>query len=424
MTKRVLIITYYWPPTGGSGVQRWVKFAKYLPQMGWQPVIYTPENPERLAVDESLLKEIPSCVEVLKTRIWEPYSLYRKLFRGGTEVNPVNSIKGGWKKRLAGWIRGNCFVPDPRVGWVKPSVRYLRKYLEEHPVDTIVTTGPPHSMHLIGRELHRQTGIRWIADFRDPWTEIFYFKHLTLSKRSERKHRCLEQSVLDEADAIVSVSPPVQDDFRKKTDTPVHLVTNGYDACDFPDTRDTSENRFFTVVHTGLFASDGNPLFLWDELARKCMKDPEFREKLRIRLIGKTDRQILDAVYDRRMGDNLENPGYLSHTETVRQQRSAGVLILPLRQEPEYGKVLPGKIFEYLAARRPVLGIGQKNGAAAWILKDCRAGEMLEWDDREGIRRFIEREWENFLSGKRERLTSDIQQYERRNLTKRLTEIL
>ena len=171
--KRLLIITYYWPPTGGSGVQRWVKFSKYLPEFGWQPVIYTPENPEQLAIDGSLLADIPDCAEVVKTRITEPYEIYRRLTGGkqGAEVNPVNAQHKNWKQRLSLWIRGNCFIPDPRIGWVRPSVRFLVKYLSEHPVDAVVTTGPPQSMHLIGRGLKRALGLHWIADFRDPWTE-------------------------------------------------------------------------------------------------------------------------------------------------------------------------------------------------------------------------------------------------------------
>ncbi|MBO5546110.1 MAG: glycosyltransferase [Bacteroidales bacterium] len=233
--KRLLIITYYWPPTGGSGVQRWVKFSKYLPEHGWQPVIYTPENPEQLARDESLLSDVPACAEVIKTRILEPYAVYRRLTGGkqGEEVNPVNAQKKNWKQRLSLWIRGNCFIPDPRIGWVRPSVRFLKKYLREHPVDAVVTTGPPHSVHLIGRGLKRALGVHWIADFRDPWTEMFYYKHLGLTAASDRRQHRLEQSVLDEADTVISVTPLVQKDFQAKTKTPVVLITNGFDEDDF-----------------------------------------------------------------------------------------------------------------------------------------------------------------------------------------------
>lgn len=424
--KRLLIITYYWPPTGGSGVQRWVKFSKYLPQYGWQPVIYTPENPERQTVDESLLKDIPECAEVIKTRIWEPYEIYRRLTgaKQNSEVNPLNSQKKTLKQKISLWIRGNLFVPDPRAGWVAPSVRYLCRYLREHPVDAVITTGPPQSMHLIGRGLKRALGVRWIADFRDPWTEMFYYKHLGLNRRSDRRHHQLEQSVLDEADAVISVSPPVRDDFQSKTSTPVELITNGFDEDDFarpqqvsgsPVAPDSPDDGAFRIVHTGLFAADGNPLNLWDVLSLKCKSDPEFRSRLQIRLAGKTDAAVIDSIKERGLGDNLVDLGYIPHRQTVAEQQNASILILPLRREPEYAKVLPGKIFEYLAARRPVLGIGQEDGAAAAILRDSGAGEMFGWDRTAELIEFME-------AG--HSAPAAVDRYSRRNLTLRLTELL
>ena len=417
MEKRLLIITYYWPPTGGSGVQRWVKFSKYLPQFGWQPVIYTPENPEQLARDESLLADIPACAEVIKTHITEPYAVYRRLTGGkpGEEVNPVNAQKKSWKKRLSLWIRGNCFIPDPRIGWVRPSVRYLKEYLREHPVDAVVTTGPPQSMHLIGRGLKRALGVRWIADFRDPWTEMFYYKHLGLTAASDRRQHRLEQSVLDEADAVISVTPLVQKDFQAKTRTPVVLITNGFDEDDFPELSAPDREIKFRLVHTGLFAADGNPLNLWDALARRCAADPAFRARLEIRLAGKVDAAVTDAIRARGLGDNLVELGYLPHDETVREQRAADILLLPLRQEPEYAKVLPGKIFEYLAARRPVLGIGQEDGAAAAVLRDAGAGEMFDWDKQDELLAFLDAEHPQ---------TTGIEKYTRRALTAQLIQIL
>ena len=440
--KRLLIITYYWPPTGGSGGQRWVKCSKYRPERGWQPVIYTPENPEQLARDESLLKDIPACAEVIKTHISEPYELYRRLTGGkaGQEVNPVNAQRKTWKQRLSLWIRGNCFIPDPRVGWVRPSVRFLKKYLREHPVDAVVTTGPPHSVHLIGLGLKKALGLRWIADFRDPWTEMFYYKHLGLSAAADRRHRRLEQAVLDGADKIISVSPPVAADFQARTKTPVVLITNGFDEADFrgeslasapgvqgfPGQKKWPEKSLDTpapqrqrteirLVHTGLFAADGNPLKLWDALAERCEADPDFRARLQIRLAGKVDAAITDAIRARGLGDNLVELGYLPHDETVREQREADILLLPLRREPEYAKVLPGKIFEYLAARRPVLGIGQEDGAAATVLRDAAAGEMFDWDKKEELLAFLDAAHPQ---------TAGIEKYTRRALTERLAEVL
>ncbi|MBO6169408.1 MAG: glycosyltransferase [Bacteroidales bacterium] len=427
--KKVLIITYYWPPTGGSGVQRWVKFTKYLGRYGWEPVIYTPKNPEQLAVDESLMAEVPSGVTVLKRRISEPYALYRRLFGGGTEgkgagVNPLNQQKKTFKQRLAVFLRGNLFVPDPRAGWVGPSVRYLKKYLQENPVDTIVTTGPPHSMHLIGQRLHKQTGVRWIADFRDPWTEMHYFKHMGLLPWTAAKHRRMEQRVLDEASAVIAVSAPVRDDFQARTSTPVYLITNGFDSDDFASFPHPLPRSTFSLVHTGLFASDGNPLRLWDVLSRKCSEDRSFKEQLRIRLAGKTDPEIIEALRMRGLADNVENLGYLPHFKTTDLQQSANVLLLPLRDEPEYAKALPGKIFEYLAARRPVLGIGQEGGAAAKLLGSTGSGVMYGWDRVEPLRNYIDSAWEKHLAGDDGPLQTDVSEFSREALTEKLSRLL
>ena len=382
--RRALIISYYWPPTGGSGVQRWVKFAKYLPSLGWQPVVYTPSNPEQLAVDESLLAEIPAEVEVLKQPIREPYAIYHKLMGRssgkGSGVNPINSQKKSWKQRLMLWIRSNFFVPDPRAGWVRPSVGFICRYLAEHPVDVIVTTGPPQSVHLIGRGLHRRLGVPWVADFRDPWTRMFYFENLPLLPWVRRRHFRLEQSVLDEATAIVSVTPRVQADFAARTSTPVHLITNGYDESDFAAELPVRNDGKFRVVHTGLFASDGNPLELWNALAGLCSESADFASRLEIRLAGKVDPEIVEAITEAGLGAQLRLLGYLPHPESVAELRQADIILLPLRHGPEYSKVYPGKIFECMAAGPSILGIGPVDSAAAELLRATGTGEMFDWD--------------------------------------------
>ena len=290
--RRLLVITYYWPPAGGSGVQRWVKFCKYLPQYGWQPVVFTPSNPDIQSWDGSLLGDIPSGTEVIRRPIREPYALYRRLVpqRDAAQVNPLSASNSSFAGRVFRALRGNLFIPDPRVSWVRPSVRFLKKYLAGHPVDAVVTTGPPHSMHLIGLGLKRATGVKWIADFRDPWTQMFYYKHLGLTEYADRRHHRLEKAVLDGADTVIAVSPPVRDDFAAMTSTPVELITNGFDEDDFRQV--IEPDGFFNITHTGLFAGDGNPETLWQVLSDKCRADGEFRRLLRIRLIGKTDKEI------------------------------------------------------------------------------------------------------------------------------------
>ena len=431
--KRVLIISYYWPPTGGSGVQRWVKFAKYLPSEGWQPVIYTPENPEQLAIDESLLEEIPSEVEVIKTHITEPYEVYKKLLRKSghskeaVEVNPVNAQNKSFLQKVAMWVRGNFFRPDPRCLWIKPSVKFLKKYLEEHPVDLIVSTGPPQSMHLIGRLLALETGLPWVADFRDPWTKIFYFKHLSMTRGTERCHKKMEKKVLDDASVVVAVSPLVQQEFQAMTQTPVELITNGFDECDFSEEKcyeaEGGADKEFCITHTGLFAADGNPTMLWEVLGEKCKSDEMFRKALKIKLIGKTDDSILAALREAGLQDAVEDMGYQPHTEAVVQQRRASLLILPLRKEPEYKAVLPGKLFEYLASWRPVLGIGQPDGAMSMILNTTKTGVVFDWEDKTSIARYIDFCWKKHLAGELTVEDADISQFTRRNLTHRMAQL-
>ncbi len=396
--KKVLIITYYWPPTGGSGVQRWVKFSKYLPQFGWQPIIYTPENPEMTSIDKTLEEDVPKEAIVIKRHITEFYSLYRKLTGKKNareqEVNPINNQKKTFKQKLMLFLRGNLFIPDPRVTWVSPSVRFLKKYLKEHPVDIIVSTGPPQSMHLIARRLAKSTGIPWVADFRDPWTKMFYFKHLCLSKWAERKHHRMEQQVLDDATVIVAVSPLVQDDFQIMTTTPVELITNGFDDDDFDQV--VEPDGYFNVTHTGLFASDGNPDVVWKALAEKCSQDSTFNDMLRIRLVGKTDKEIIASINAAGLGNHLVDLGYQDHNVAIREQKNASLLILPLRKEPEYKATLPGKLFEYIASGNPILGIGQTDGAMARIVNQTGTGVVFGWDDKDSVTSYINLCWKRF----------------------------
>lgn len=428
--KRALIITYYWPPAGGSGVQRWVKFAKYLPSEDWQPVIYTPSNPEAVATDRSLMDEIPKEAEVIRRHIFEPYGLYRNLVGrkdaaegGSDEVNPLNARKKSIAQKAAIFIRGNFFIPDPKCFWIIPSVNFLKKYLKRHPVDIIISTGPPHSMHLIAQKLSRATNLPWIADFRDPWTKMFYFKHLSLTPWAVRLHRHLEQKVLDRASAVVAVSPLVQEDFQKMTSSKVVLITNGYDEKDFDDAVVESDG-YFNITHTGLFAADGNPTLLWKILAEKCASDITFSKMLRIRLVGKTDSDIIRTVREAGLEPNLRDIGYQPHTVAVKEQKSASVLLLPLRKEPEYKAVLPGKLFEYLASGRPVLGIGQTDGAMSVIINKTGAGKVIDWEDSEGLSNFIDDCWERYRTNRLDIQSEEISGYSRRALTARMAELM
>jgi len=425
--KRVLVITYYWPPSGGSGVQRWVKFSKFFPQYGWQPVVYTPSNPSMPAVDRSLGNEIPPEVEVVRNVIHEPYEIYRKFIgkggsKGAQEVEPIHGGKMSFKKKVSVFIRGNFFIPDPRCWWIRPSVKFLTKYLKEHPVDAIISTGPPQSMHLIARKLSRKTGIPWVADFRDAWTKMFFYKHLMLTKRSDRKHHRLEKAVLDEATRVVSVSPRERNDFQAMTSNKVYLLTNGFDADDYKGTYERDDN--FNVVQTGLFADTGNSPALWKVLSDKCKADGEFSKVLRIRLVGKIDQAIIDSIKDAGLADNLMNFGYKDHTVAVREQRNASMLILPLRREPEYASALPGKLFEYLASRRPIIGLGQRDSAMATIVDETHSGKVFDWDDEAGMKDYVDECWEKFKSDSLDDNDYDISRFDRKRIAGEYVKLL
>lgn len=462
--NRVLIITYYWPPTAGSGVQRWLKMSKYLPQHGWQPVIYTPENPEAGMTDESLLRDIAPEVEVIKRPILEPYAVFNaltgnkgknsgKASAGSGAVNPINAV--GHKSplmRLSLWLRANVFVPDPRFLWIRPSVRFLKQYLSEHPVDAIVSTGPPHSMHLIARALHRSTGIPWTADFRDPWTRIFYFKHLPLTSCSRKRYAAMELSVLREADRVVAVTDNMIRDFigelEASTDHPgtgrnnpqtgkttatgdrpstvptgkFHVIENGYDEADFTGITPAELPEGFNLVHTGLFSAEGNPRKLWKVLAELCRDLPGFGRDLHLTFAGKTDPEILAAVQEAGLADRITDRGYVPHHEANRLQKAADLLLLPLREEPEATGILTGKYFEYLAAGRPIAAFGPHGSILERSLDATRTGRIFDWEEEVPLKEYLTALYTRTLTFSPD--PGAISAYTRRSLAGRYAEVL
>lgn len=431
--RRVLIITYYWPPSGGSGVQRWLKFVKYLREYGYEPIVYTPLNPELMAKDESLLKEIPEGVEIVKREITEPYNLY-KIFTGkkSSQVKPgfINnsgsgSGKGSVKEKISLFIRSNFFIPDPKALWISPSVSFLKKYLRQNRVDAIVSTGPPHSMHLIAKKVARATGIPWLADFRDPWTKMYNFKYLGHSAPVAALHKRLEKSVIQEADAVVTVTNTIAAELQDlNPKRRVEVITNGFDSADFP-VMDVVPDAKFTITYTGLFVSTQNPTVLWKTLGERVgAVKTGLAESLQIRLIGHIDSSVLEDIKKYGLESYLIKMDYMPHNEVIRMQRAATVLLLASGQEPESAGIMTGKFFEYLAAGRPIIGFGPKGGDMDIALEESRAGEMFDYEDYSGVTKWIDAQYALFTIGAAPVMEGDISKYSRRELTRKMAAVL
>ena len=420
--KKVLIITYYWPPSGGGGVQRWLKFTKYLPQFGWQPVVYSPENPEYPSIDHSLLKDIsPDLIHITRP-IFEPYNFYKK-FVGLKKNERINTGFLSERKKpkktenIAVWVRGNLFIPDARKFWIKPSIKYLSNYLKTNPVDLIVTTGPPHSMHLIGLGLKKKLGLKWIADFRDPWTKIDFYDELKLSSRADKKHHKLEQEVLNNADGIIGVGKGyIKNLLPIPKSTPVAIITNGYDHEDFEGlTKSKSED--FTICHFGSMNKTRNPIGLWEALSSLKDQKPSLLKNVKVKLYGTVDHIIMDSVESYGLSSMVEMVEYLPHDEMMKELLNSDLLLLMINRISQGGGLIPGKVFEYIGSGNPILGIGPIDSHVAEVLEESKSGKMIDWEDSKGIEAFLL----EHLDSKAERPENEEKlKYSRKYLTEKL----
>ena len=418
--KKVLIITYYWPPSGGGGVMRWLKMSKFLPELGWQPIIYTPENPDPSVLDESLLKEIHPEIVELKTHIWEPYDFYRKITgkKSGEKFKAgyiSEASEGNWKSKLSVFIRGNFLIPDPRKFWIKPSVKFLSKYLKANPVDVIISTGPPHSMHIIALELKKKFDIPWIADFRDPWTDIDFYHKLKLTAWADNRHRNLEKKVLAAADHVVTVSPGCASDIEKIAHRKIEVINNGFDPTDY-DFELPRLDETFTISHFGAFNRDRNPLALWKVLGELASNNPIFKRLLRINLIGQTDQSVISEIEKNNLKGNLLVKDHLPHREGLIELSKSQVLLLPLNDAPNVKGILPGKMYEYMALRLPILALGPTDADYAKILKETNTGISLNFDDEVGIKNTLQKYFQLFQENKLTVGSGAFDRYSRKNL--------
>ncbi len=383
--KKLLIITYYWPPSGGAGVQRWLKLSNYLQESGVQVFVIAPlaSDASYLTWDHSLEEEIHPEIKVIQTKSFEPLNLYKKIVgkknvptAGMANVNPNNLFQ-----RFTLFVRSNLFIPDPRKYWGNYAYSAAKKLIVDEGISHIITSSPPHSVQRIGLKLKKNLKVHWTADLRDLWTGIYYYELLQHSKWSKAKDAALERKVLDTADSIITVSPLFKKEFLEKSSLQkaekVHVIPNGFDPVDFT-TFNYAAPEDFIITYTGSISTQYNiEPFL--QAVKVALKEPQF--KIKVRFVGYTDPQLMDRLIQLEIQDHFEIIPYVTHAESIKYLEKSFALLLvgPLNHDKNEGSV-PAKVFEYLASRRPILYIGKKNGFVAEILKECKAGLVFDED--------------------------------------------
>ncbi|PQJ74854.1 glycosyltransferase family 4 protein [Polaribacter gangjinensis] len=415
---KALIITYYWPPAGGSGVQRWLKFVKYLPQFGIEPIVYTVDNAKYPKEDYSLQNEISEDIVVLKNPIFEPTDVFFWKQKGVKKEDVANSTNNG----LLSFIRGNFFIPDPKIFWVSSSVKFLQKYVNENSIDVIISTGPPHSMHLIAKRISKKNNIKWIADFRDPWTDLYYnneFKQLSFAKQKNKK---LEKSVLENADLILTVSNALKNDFLKIAKN-VSVITNGFDSEVLKDEQVILDSKF-TISYIGLLPKQSNPKVFFKVLKDLCDANQDFKNDLKMLFVGDISQEVLLEIEKNNLIEVTEFKGYVSHSEAIECQKKSQVLLLLIPNVPKSAGILTGKLFEYLTAKRPILALGLEDGDLAEILENTNAGVVIDHQNEAKLSTEILKLYKQFREGKLSVNSKNLEQYHRKNLTKQLAKII
>ncbi|MFK7810987.1 MAG: glycosyltransferase family 4 protein [Maribacter sp.] len=422
--RKVLVITYYWPPAGGPGVQRWLKFVKYLRDFGIDPVVYIPENPNYPIVDTSFEDEIPNDITIYKHRIFEPYriaGIFSKKKTKRISSGIIQTKNQSALEKVMLWIRGNFFIPDARKYWVRPSVKFLYDVIEKEGIETIITTGPPHSVHLIGYHLKEFKKVKWIADFRDPWTTIGYHKKLKLTSLAENRHKELEQLVLTKADKIVVTSKTTKKEFQAITRQPIEVITNGYDTM---VVQKIVLDEKFTISHIGSMLTGRNPKNLWKVLAELITENESFKKAIQLQFLGVLSDDVLQTLKKSGLSDYVDVIGYVSHEEAIQYQQKSQVLLLAEIDSEETKGIIPGKLFEYMAAERPILGVGPIGWEVAEMVAETKTGAIFEYTAHFQLKNVLLNWFEQYQKNQLRVSSTNTNQYSRRELTRKLAEYI
>lgn len=381
--KNALLITYYWPPAGGPGVHRWLRFSKFFSQYGWNLTVYCPENAEWPVIDNDLNHQVDINLNIIRKPIWEPHKYLGKKNNPNKGGAFTNASKPNLKSRIIMWIRGNLFIPDARKYWIKPSVAFLTNYLREHPeISVVISTGPPHSLHLIAKQLKENTNVKWVADFRDPWTGIDFYEELMLSAKADARHKQLELECLSRADEVVTVSKHCAEGLAAIAGRKVRVITNGFQFEQF-NSRSVPLDSVFRLSHFGSMPFSRNPDVIWKALSRLLNDMPELSAHLCIQLIGPVDVQVIQSIQDHGLKPFLDLVPQVSHAQSIKMQKESATLLLVANNTGNSKGTLTGKFFEYLGAQRPILAVGPSSGDLEEAMLLTQSGAFFDYQNVE-----------------------------------------
>ncbi len=422
MKKKILIISYHWPPSGGPGVQRWLKFVKYLPEFNLSPVLFVPKNANYPINDNSLKSEVSNDLEIIKLPIFE-----LSIFFPG--LKSLNSIRSGnisknknqsMFQKIIFFIRGNLFIPDMKIFWKRNSVNFLENYISENNIEAIVTTGPPHSLHLIGLELKRKLNVKWISDFRDPWVNLNYLNRFHLLPFVKKYHKKLRDKVINNSDAVIVTSKRLKE-LYSEINANIFQVTNGYDY----NKPAIKLDKKFSISHVGSFYNERNPDFLWDIIDELSENIHGFKKDLQINIIGNSNKKIKQELSKREFNNCIVFYDYVEHKKAIEFMCSSQVLLMLEVDDEESSYAIPGKLFDYLNSNRPIISIGPEPSEVREILSNTGSGKFFSYKDYNSLKIYIEKLYNDFLNNRNNiKRNKNIDIYHRRSLTSELSRII
>ncbi|MBI2258040.1 MAG: glycosyl transferase family 1 [Flavobacteriia bacterium] len=421
--KHVLLITYYWPPAGGPGVHRWLRLSKYFYENGFQLYVYCPKDAAWPIIDNNLCKQVDSHIIEIRNTIFEPHKYLGKKNNPNVGGGLTQDKRSSFLQKLIIWTRGNLFIPDARVFWIKPSVKFLSQYLRQHPeIKTIISTGPPHSLHVIALHLKKLFPIKWIADFRDPWTQIDFYEELKTGKRADLKQKKLEKECLQKADEIITVSKFCGEGLQNIVPRTIHIITNAYP---FPEK--TERNKAFTgfsLAHFGSISNSRNPELLWEVLGELVNENEDFKKELQIVLAGAVDFSVFSSIEKNGLKPFLFHFSMLSHEESIKKQKESALLLLLANKTGNTKGILTGKVFEYLAAYRPILAFGENGGDLQELIENTQAGSFFTYQEKSALKNTLKEYYQLYKENNLEVNSVNLSLYDSKEQVKKIFQLL